>query len=252
MIRNTRAVSAPSKSARLRLVIFISVIVCGWLIFYHSPLASWFNDTQIQNITEQIRSLWWAPLVLIAAYLGCALSGVPSAPLFVAGAVFGPIWGTFYNTLGLTCGAIAGFTLARTLGQDFVLQTTGPRFYRVQRFFTRFGFWPLVQARFLPIPDTVLNFSAALAGVPWNLYLVASLVGLLPSTLIHTVCISQLFVAPDNHTRAVIGALYLGSFVVLNLVIGGPWLLTQWQRRKRYKTLVLQRRQNNPSNRKTA
>lgn len=224
----------PSRAAVVRLGLLLAIVSCGWLLVYQTPVGSWLTEQHLRTFAEEVNRLWWAPLLLIFAYLFFGLSGIPSAPLFVAGAVFGPWLGTTYNLIGLTLGAVCGFTLARQLGHSFVIQAAGARYYKAQRFITRFGFWPLVQARFLPIPDTLLNFSAALSGIPLRMYLAASVVGILPSTFIHTLCISKLLYAEDNHERALIGVAYLGAFVVMNLLIGGPWLLTRWRRRQRY------------------
>ncbi len=231
-------------SVILRLLLLISIVCAGIAIVYYSPVSQWLDQERIQAATMQVRSLWWAPVLLIAAYLAFGATGVPAAPLFVAGAVFGPLYGTLYNVAGLLLSAIGGFLLARTLGRDFVLHMAKGRFYRVKRFFTRFGFWPLVQARFLPIPDTVLNFSAAMAGVPLRIFVLASLVGIFPSTLIHTLCISELIFADSASARALTGIFYLGSFVVINVLIGGPWLMSQWRRRQRYHRIMAERQEN--------
>jgi uncharacterized membrane protein YdjX (TVP38/TMEM64 family) len=139
-------------------------------------------------------------------------------------------------------GALVSFWLARALGRDFVLQITGDRFRRAERFTDRHGFWPLVQTRFLPLPFAVVNFGAALAGVSPGLFTASAVVGIVPSTVLHTFFISSIMFAHGSE-RAWYGAAYLGSFVLFNLVIGIPWIRGQRQRRHRYDRLVAAREQ---------
>jgi len=240
------------KSALVRIALLIAIVGLGIVIVYHSPASKWMDEALIRSVALEIRSLWWTPVVLILAYLVFGISGVPSAPLFVAGAVFGPLLGTIYNVAGLLLAAIVSFFMAQTLGREFVLHVAKGRFYRVKRFLTRFGFWPLVQARFMPIPDSVLNFSAALSGVPFKTFVLASIIGLLPSTLIHTWSISLLIFSDSSAERAVIGAVYLGSFIFVNVLIGGPWIVSQWRRRRRYKDLCEMRAQRSAHKIKSA
>ena len=184
-------------------------------------------------------SAWWSPLLLISLYL-LTVFGVPAGPLLVAGSVFGALYGSIYNVIGLLLASVLSFVLARLLGRDFVVHITGNRLRRAERYLRRFGFWPLVQTRFLPFPAVVVNFSAALAGVPMRLFLVASFVGFLPSTIIHTYFIAEL-IATQGQDQLVTGVIYLGAFIIFNIVIGWSWITVQLQRRKRYRQLCDQR-----------
>lgn len=237
--RRVNPSQAPTRSRTplIKFSVLLLLIIAGWLLVSYSPLTGLLEQSSLSEATEQVKRFWWTPLLLLLGYTLFGLAGIPAPPLFVVGAVFGPVMGTLYNLTGLLLGAAAGFTLARILGLRFVLQTAGSRYYKTRRFINRFGFWPLVQARFLPIPDTVLNVTAALSGMPLKRYLFASLVGLLPSTAVHTLCIGWLLQADSNLARSQIGAGYLAAFVVLNIVVGGPWLHNRWRRRLRYREL---------------
>ncbi len=96
--------------------------------------------------------------------------------------------------------------------------------------------WPLVQLNFMPLPFPVLNFGAALSGVPRPLFLAAMTVGLIPSTVLHTFFMHEL-VAADWDARGLLLALYIGVFLLFNIVTGYPWIRQQRQRRHTYKHL---------------
>jgi len=216
------------------------IVGLGFALVRWTPVGEYVQEERLSALLAALRQIWWAPFALLGLYAGLAPLGVSMVPLLVAGAVFGPWLGSLYNTAGLILGAATSFWLARALGRDFVLRITGDRLRRVERLADRHGFWPLVQTRFLPLPFPVVNFGAALAGVSPARFVLASILGLVPSTVIHTFFIARIMAAPDSE-RIVYGAAYGASFLVFNLLIGIPWLRAQWRRRVRYRALVAQR-----------
>jgi uncharacterized membrane protein YdjX (TVP38/TMEM64 family) len=224
----------------LRAAILASLIVAGIVLAQFTPVGDFLNEEQLSIWLAEFRQAWWSPLLLIGLYIVMTTFGLPTGPLLVAGSAFGAMYGSLYNVTGLFLAAAVSFLVARLLGRDFVVRITGNRLRRAERYLYRYGFWPLVQTRFLPFPATVINFGAALVGVPMRLFLAASFVGLLPSTVIHTYFIAELF-ATNGQDRAMMGVLYLSTFVVFNLLIGWPWITEQVRRRKRYQLLCQQR-----------
>ena len=222
-----------------RAVILISLLLGVVVLVNSTSLGEYFDEEHLLLWMDGFRQAWWSPVLLLVLY-GLTSFGLPAGPLLVVGATFGTLYGSIYNLAGLLLAAMVSFILAKLLGREFVVHITGNRLRRAERYVHRFGFWPLVQTRFLPLPASVVNFGAALAGVPMRLFLVASLVGFLPSTVIHTYFIAEL-ITNESQNRLLTGALYLGAFVVFNLVIGWSWITEQLKRRKRYHQLCHQR-----------
>ena len=223
-----------------RVVILALLVLVGVVLANFTPAGELLNEEKLSTWLAEFRQLWWSPLLLIGLYIVMATFGLPTGPLLVAGSAFGALYGSIYNVVGLFLAAAVSFVVGKLLGRDFVVHITGNRLRRAERYLHRFGFWPLVQTRFLPFPAPVVNFGAALAGVPLGLFLAASFVGLLPSTVIHTYFIAELF-ATQGNDRIMTGAVYLSLFVGFNLVIGWPWIAGQIRRRKRYHHLCQQR-----------
>jgi len=226
----------------LRAVILALVVAAGFALTRWTPLGEFLNEERIVAALEEVRRLWWSPLLLLALYSLMALLAIPTAPLLVAGAIFGPVYGSVLNTTGLMLGATLSYGLARILGRDFVLHLTGTRVRRAEKLFHKHGFWPLVQTRFLPLPFPVVNFGSALAGVPLTRFLGASLLGLVPSTLIHTFFIATL-IEVHGRERILYLILYAASFGAFNLAIGVPWWREQRARRRRYREILARRAQ---------
>lgn len=225
-----------------RAAIFVLLVALAFVALRFTPLAEYVTREQMVAAFETLRDSWWAPLLLIGLFAFTAPLGIPMTPYVVAGAlVFGFVAGTLYNVTGLLLGAATSYYLALFLGREFVVHVTRGRLRRAERAFERVGFWPLVQTRFLPLPFPVVNFGAALAGVKAPLFLTTSLIGIVPSTVVHTFFISALFEAPADE-RGWIGAWYVAVFVGFNLLTGYPTLRRRWSRRRRYRELTEARR----------
>jgi uncharacterized membrane protein YdjX (TVP38/TMEM64 family) len=240
-MRNAEGKHAAGRSAWFRGAFLIIFVLAGVMALRWSPLGDFVSEDRLLALLQDIRGIWWAPLALLALYALLAPFGVTMVPLLVAGAAFGPLAGSVYNTTGLLVGALVNFWLARNFGRQFVARALGPRGGKLERFSNRHGFWPLVQARFMPLPTNVVDFGAALAGVVPGRFVLAAVVGLVPSTVIHSYFIASLMEVQGSD-RLWYGLAYGATFIIFNLLIGIPWLGNQRQRRARYRNLLEQRR----------
>lgn len=234
--------SGASRAAWLRAGALLLIVVTGFALARWTPAGDYLTEENLVGVLTGISQIWWAPIALLALYAILAALGMTMVPLMVAGSIFGPWLGSLYNTTGVLIGAVVSFWLARVLGREFVVRITGDRFRRAERFTDRHGFWPLVQTRFLPLPFPVVNYGAALAGVSPGMFVAASFVGIVPSTVLHTIFISGIMFA-DGADRLWYGAAYAASFVAFNLIIGVPWIRGQRRRRHRYREIVETRSQ---------
>ncbi|MEM7584406.1 MAG: VTT domain-containing protein, partial [Acidobacteriota bacterium] len=224
--------------AWLQVGVLVALLAFGFALIRFTPLGEYFTRDQMIALLERLRSMPYAPLVLIAAFGVLAPLGVPMSPVVVGGGVvFGPWLGSLYNTMGLVLGAMTAFVVGKVLGRDFVVALAGKRLKRVERVFERRGFWPLVQSRFLPLPFWLVSFGAAMAGVKAPRFLVTSTLGLIPSTLMHTYFSSRLILEPS----ATIGVLYILVWGAFNVVTGWPTIRQGRRRRQRYRELMAER-----------
>lgn len=230
------------RTVLLRFLLLVILVVGGFLILTRTPIADHLTREQLLTTLGELRSAWWSPLMLIGLFAVVSPLGAPVSPLVVAaGAVFGTALGTLYNTAGLFVGAGTSYLMARFLGRDFVAHFAGSRLRRAERVLHRQGFWPLVQVRFMPLPFSVVNYGAALAGIPILRFLAASLIGLAPATLMHTFFVATLLRTPKEKQLPVL-ALYLATWAGLAAVSGFSSARGWWRRRQRYRNLLEQRR----------
>ena len=207
----------------LRRAILLVLLTAGIAGIRFTPLSGFITSDSLVVFITNIRNIWWSPLFLIALYMTMALFALPTAPLLMGGAIFGAFYGSLYNLIGLLSGAAISFYTAKLLGRDLVVRVTGERMRRAENFLARHGFWPLVQTRFMPIPFAVVNFGSGLAGVESPRFLSATVLGLVPSTLVHTYFISEL-ISADNAARTVLLAKYAMVFIIFNIVISLGWI----------------------------
>ena len=232
--------SNPKSRSTLKAIVFVAILVAGYVAIRYTPIGEWTTEERIREALYDIRGTWWTPLVLLGLYAIVAPTGISMFPLTIAGAAFGPIAGSFLNVIGIVIGAITSFFVARALGRDFVVRVTGDRFRKAERLINRQGMWPLIQVRFMPIPYPVINFAAALSGVPPRTFITGSVIGLIPATLIHSYFIARLIYA-DGAERTQVAIVYGAVLLVINSIIAGAWIRTQRQRRARYLAHVAER-----------
>lgn len=233
------ALRAP-RSAWLRFALWAALTIVALVLLRTTPLGELLSEERLTSFFDEVRSTPWAPWALIGLYLLLAPLGLPMSPLIAGGAVFGGLPGTVYSTTGLFLGALASYLVAKLLGRELVVRLVGRGLRRVERRFERDGFWPLVQTRFLPIPYSLVNFGAALAGVRLPLFLSSAAVGLLGSTLVHT-CFIAALISSHGRQRVAAGAAYLATLVAMNVVLSLPSLKRLAARRRRYREILAQR-----------
>lgn len=220
----------------------MAILVAGILLLRWPPVAEQLTQDNVTALLSRLEDAWWAPLALLALLAAGSIFGMPVSPILVAGgAVFGALLGSVYNVLGLFLGAVSSFVFAHRLGREIVAHLFGQRLRRAERLFDKRGFWPLVQIRFLPVPFAVVNYGAALAGVRPGLFFLATGIGLLPATVMHTGFAAWLARAPaDERARVVIA--WGVVWTLLAIITGVPTLRQALRRRRRYRELMILRR----------
>lgn len=226
----------------VRFLLLVAVVGAGFAALRWTPLAAYLEPEALTGLLTRLRQAWWSPLVLLGLYTVLSPLGLPATPLILAGGfVFGTGLGGFYNILGTFLGTAASFYLGHHLGRDFIVHLAGERLRRMETLLARQSFWNLVRIRFIPIPFPVVNYGAALAGIPASKFLGASAVGLAPAVFIYTWFASALARAAGGDRGAVLLRLgmALGAVLVLTLL---PPLARGWARRRRYRQILEHRR----------
>lgn len=171
-----------------RLALLVVTLVAVGAIARVTPVASMLSLDGLINGVRSLQSTAWAPFVFVLVYVTTTALGLPgSVVTIVGGVVFGFGWGTLYNSIGANIGANAAFGLARMLGRDGVERIVGKRIRRLNNAMLRHGLIGLLALRLIPlVPFNALNFGSGLTRLRWREYIIATMVGILPGTLVYT------------------------------------------------------------------
>ena len=240
----TAAAPTSNKALILKLAVVPVLVLVGVAALKLTPLGDLMTGERIIAVFEALSHEPWTPLLLIGALIVTGPFGLPVSPLIIgSGAVFGPLLGTFYNSVGLMGNCLLTYTVGKTAGREAVTRFTGPKFRRAERLLGRRGFWPLIQIRFMPVPAPVTNYAAALAGVPLGRFMLTSALGLIPSCAVHTYFAPALIYAVlEKRNPTWLTIQYATVLIVLNVVVLWPQVQDALRRRRRYRELTELRR----------
>ncbi|KAK9197365.1 hypothetical protein WN943_005501 [Citrus x changshan-huyou] len=138
----------------------------------------------------------WGPLVLIIAYVPLTVLAIPASILTLGGGyLFGLPLGVIADSVGATIGATAAFLIGRTVssstpahfGRSFVISKLKnyPKFQAVAGAIQKSGFKARIifLLRLVPlIPFNILNYLLSVTPVHTGKYMLASWLGMMPST----------------------------------------------------------------------
>ena len=130
-----------------------------------------------------------ASLAYTASYAALVAVSVPGAGALtlVGGYLFGWLEGSVYVLIAQSFGATAVFLIARIALRDVVLARAGPRLRALRAGFRRNALSYLIALRISGLfPALIVNGLPGALDIPLRTYVIATLIGLIPGTLIYT------------------------------------------------------------------
>jgi len=170
--------------ARLIRLLTLVAVIAGIVVLYQfrdqidaTALEQWVNDAGVAG-----------PLVFMLIYIIGTVLFFPGAVLTLAGgAIFGPVWGTFYNLTGATIGAALAFLLSRYLASDWVEKKTAGRLAKLKEGVEDEGWRFVAFVRLVPLfPFNVLNYALGLTRIRFSHYVITSYICMLPGAIAYT------------------------------------------------------------------
>jgi uncharacterized membrane protein YdjX (TVP38/TMEM64 family) len=128
-----------------------------------------------------------AALLYILVYAAATAVSVPGAAVLTitGGFLFGTVVGAGLAVLGATAGAVAIFLVARTSLGEPLRARAGPWLERMRRGFQENAFSYLLVLRLIPLfPFWLVNVVPALLGMGLGAYALATLIGIVPGSLV--------------------------------------------------------------------
>lgn len=129
-----------------------------------------------------------AAVAYVTVYALFVAFSLPAATLLtlLAGFLFGTVSGTLIVVTGATAGAVAVFLAARHMCQDALRRRAGPWLARMQGGFNENAVSYMLVLRLVPVfPFFVVNIVPALLGVSLRVFVLTTLVGIVPGSLVY-------------------------------------------------------------------
>ncbi|MCK4865528.1 MAG: VTT domain-containing protein [Gammaproteobacteria bacterium] len=161
----------------LLLVVGIAAAIIYRDLFDAAALETWVKDAGSAG-----------PLVFMLIYAIGTVFFLPGSVLTLAGgALFGPVFGTFYNLTAATIGAMISFIAARYLAHDWVEKKTGGRMKQLKQGVEGEGWKFVAFVRLVPLfPFNLLNYALGLTKIKFSHYSIATYVFMLPGAIAYT------------------------------------------------------------------
>ena len=175
-------------------------------------------------------------LLIYAAVVALSLPG--GTVMTVAGGwLFGPWLGSLATVLAATAGATLLFLAARTALGDSLRRRAGPWLQRLQAGFQADAFNYLLFLRLVPLfPFFVVNLVPAFLGVRLGSFVLATLIGIIPATVVFSIFgagLGDLLAHPEDISLGKVLSPYLITALIgLALLALLPVIYRHWRRRR--------------------
>lgn len=207
---------------------FGALIAISLLLLAASAWLAWRELLTFESIRALVAAGGiWSPVVYLVVASVLPVAWVPRALLTgVAAALFGFEFGALLGLAAGMGGAWLGYLLGKRLGHPYLQRSAGARGQRVLGFIARNGVPAVVLLRICPAMSCELvSLAGGLAAMPPRPYLLASLVGMLPGSILYAAFGSSLVGKDDAWVTITSLALFAGLSVVTVV-----WLRRIWRR----------------------
>lgn len=207
----------------LRNVIVGGVLIIVLVASISLAINHFVDRAEMNRIISELHAFghhWWAPVVLIAAFVVINLTGLPGTPLtLAAGAIWGWLLGGWWVIVATMIGTAVPYYVARH-GAPRIRKILEQRFGGVYEKIRNEGMTAILLLRVVHIfPFAVISYGSGFARVrPWH-YFVGTFLGTLPGIIIYTYLADAILDGVMSPRQATGRILFAGALVAI-MVIG--------------------------------
>jgi uncharacterized membrane protein YdjX (TVP38/TMEM64 family) len=218
----------PRLRPEYRIALLVGALLALAALWRWTPWGDWLHPATIAGWIRSVRDGPGTSLVAIAACAAGALLLVPLTIMTVVCVMlFGPWPGVAVFYAGMLAGASATWGLGRLADGHLLRRLAGKRMDRIRRVLSRHGVLSMTLVRLVPLaPFGVVNAVAGNVGVPLRDFVLGTLLGVLPGTLVIAAAGSVVEAALLDSTSR-IGWIVGGAVVVLVLLV--LFLRSRWR-----------------------
>lgn len=212
--------------------VLIGLAALYWVLMETGALSTLTDKQALREWVDQLGL--WGPLAIIVLMVGAiVMSPIPSGPIaMVAGATYGPFWGTVYVVIGAEAGALLAFCIARLLGYEAAHRWAHvrPVLDWLGRDRSQMGLMLVVFAsRLVPfISFDAISYAAGLTPLAFWRFLVATLAGVIPTAYL-IAAFGEAFITADSKGMTV-ALLLISGITLLPILAKLAWV---WHRKRK-------------------
>jgi len=190
------------------------------------------HPQHLGEAADRVRDVPWLGPIFVSVYAAMGAFAAPVSPLaYGAGAVFGPIRGTFFVWLASLIGAAGGYWMARGAWSGTALRLLGRYAGTLHSLRAQNTFLMTFRVQLLPIiPFGVFNYAAGASRLPFLRFMLGTALGIIPGTVAAVYIgdrISEGVGAHDTHAFEVAGVVA----ALLLVVSFSPTLIQKLRKR---------------------
>ena len=216
----------------VRIALPIVVVVAFMFVAWQFGYFKLRHPQHLDAAADRVRDVPWLGPIFVGVYAAMGAFAAPVSPLaYGAGAVFGPIRGTFFVWLASLIAAASGYWMARGAWAGTAHRLLGRYAEKLHRLRQQNTFLMTFRVQLLPIvPFGVFNYAAGTSRVPFLPFMLGTALGIIPGTIAAVYIgdrISEGLGAHDSHAFEVAGVVAALLLVVSFL----PTLIQRFKKR---------------------
>ncbi len=182
------AVRTIAKIGTVALALMVLALIWGF-----TPISRLANPDAVAAAMAVISSSPWRFAIVLGCFLAAGLVVFPMLLLIIAcAAVFGPVSGFVYSSVGLLASAVLNYAIGAWLGREVLLNTLGRRFDSTRSALMRRGLIMTAVVRAIPMsPFALVSVVAGASDIRFLDYLVGTAIGIMVPVILLTVATEQ-------------------------------------------------------------
>ena len=230
-------------TALMRRWLLLTILLIGLGAFFYFDLSRFLNFATLKQHRQTLLSwteahYFLTALIYIIIYILAVAISIPGATFLtlMGGFLFGTIFGTLYVLISATFGATLIFLAVRIALEPWMAKKTSRWLEKMRSGFQQGAFQYLLFLRLVPIfPFWVINIVPALLGVKTRTFMLATLIGIIPGSIVYVTLGNGLGSIFDQNETPNLGIIF--ELPVLLPLLGLAFLsfvpiIYKWMKRK--------------------
>ncbi len=167
-------------------LVFFAGLAAAWK---WTPLQQIIQPSVIAEYTGPFINSRWAPVAVMAIFTAGSMVMIPvTAMIVVSSLMFGPVTGFIYSMAGSIVASIFTYIAGSMLWRDALRQLAGKRLNSLSGKLGKQSIFVIAALRMVPVaPFTIVNMAAGSARIKFPIFVIGTLIGMIPGTLAITV-----------------------------------------------------------------